>query len=335
MDQPSENNLINPNTTDMEHLTSVPGIGPALAERIIDARPFTGLGDLRRVSGIGPQSLEKFLPYLTMGDTTVSQALPEEQPGLEAEGNSATKHSEAPDLSPDFDANTVSEQEASPNTALNRETTMLPLAGNSPDQAENDKVQFGDKSNNSYAIPADASKTPSKPTPLENRIAIEKLTRADLIRLVLISNLLTLILTVFITLGILFNLNHNSLQFALPADINQLAQQASDLDLGISTLEDDQTALRTRIDNMESMAGRLDEMEIASAEIRSIVDSNAIQVQSLASEAITLTLQINTVAGQVETLGVQVGELQTNSERYQQFFEGLTALLANIFPQDK
>jgi competence protein ComEA len=35
-------------------LTRLPGIGPAIAERIIEARPFSSLEDLQRVNGIGP-----------------------------------------------------------------------------------------------------------------------------------------------------------------------------------------------------------------------------------------------------------------------------------------
>jgi predicted flap endonuclease-1-like 5' DNA nuclease len=39
-------------------LTSLPGIGPVLARRIVEARPFQDVDDLLRVSGIGPRRLE-------------------------------------------------------------------------------------------------------------------------------------------------------------------------------------------------------------------------------------------------------------------------------------
>jgi competence protein ComEA len=40
-------------------LQSLPGIGPALADRIVAARPFHALDDLRRVRGIGPVTMRR------------------------------------------------------------------------------------------------------------------------------------------------------------------------------------------------------------------------------------------------------------------------------------
>lgn len=48
-------------------LTSIPGIGPAMAQRILEFRkehgPFTQVDDLLKVKGIGEKSLEKLRPY--------------------------------------------------------------------------------------------------------------------------------------------------------------------------------------------------------------------------------------------------------------------------------
>ena len=62
------NNKINLNIATAEELETLPGVGPKLAERIIQARknqPFTSLADLDQVSGIGPKMLDKLSDRVT------------------------------------------------------------------------------------------------------------------------------------------------------------------------------------------------------------------------------------------------------------------------------
>jgi len=62
---------IDPNQASQADLEALPGIGPALAGRIIAYRqshgPFKKIDDLLAVSGIGPKKLEKIRPYLVFG----------------------------------------------------------------------------------------------------------------------------------------------------------------------------------------------------------------------------------------------------------------------------
>lgn len=61
----NEEPVLNPNTADEEALRQLPGVGPKLAGRIIEGRPYRNIEDLRAVPGLGDSVLEDIQPFLT------------------------------------------------------------------------------------------------------------------------------------------------------------------------------------------------------------------------------------------------------------------------------
>jgi competence ComEA-like helix-hairpin-helix protein len=58
--------LVNINTANQDELTTLSGVGPALADRIIAARPFRSVDDLLKVQGIGPALMDSIRSALTV-----------------------------------------------------------------------------------------------------------------------------------------------------------------------------------------------------------------------------------------------------------------------------
>ncbi|MGF1580928.1 MAG: ComEA family DNA-binding protein [Gemmataceae bacterium] len=59
--------LININTAPASELDKLPRIGPVLAKRIIDRRPYKNTLELLEVYGIGVKTLEGIRPFITLG----------------------------------------------------------------------------------------------------------------------------------------------------------------------------------------------------------------------------------------------------------------------------
>ena len=68
---PSASAKVNINTASAQQLTTLPGIGPKKAEAIVVYRKangaFAAVDDLVKVKGIGPKTLDKLRPLITVG----------------------------------------------------------------------------------------------------------------------------------------------------------------------------------------------------------------------------------------------------------------------------
>jgi prefoldin subunit 5 len=310
------NAMVDPNTADEDTLARLPGVGPVMAQRILAARPFETLEDLKRVSGIGPVALARLQPHL---------ALPSRAPQeLEATVPPAEAGATPP---PEAEEARIIEEESAPATALaaQEEPQQQPAEISAPLAGEA-KVAGAphDLQPEIPLTPPAAGVTvpapPAEPTPVPTPVTAAPtgwITRGQAVLLAFVSGFFALMLALILSLGILAALNNGQLQFATPAQVNRLAVQLNGLDDRASSLEGDLQNLRIRIANLEPLGQRVDAVE-ASA-------------QKLGTDLEAISGQVDTLNGQVKDLGGQVEALQAQSNRFQGFVDGLRTLLNNLF----
>ena len=70
--KPAPAGKVNINTASVEQLTTLPGVGPKLAARIVEYRQksggFKSIQELMNVKGIGERNLERIQPHLSLGE---------------------------------------------------------------------------------------------------------------------------------------------------------------------------------------------------------------------------------------------------------------------------
>ena len=70
--KPAPTGKVNLNTATVDQLTTLPGVGPKLAARIVEYRQkagsFRSPQELMNVKGIGERSFQKIEPFLSVGE---------------------------------------------------------------------------------------------------------------------------------------------------------------------------------------------------------------------------------------------------------------------------
>jgi len=63
-----ESGPVDLNNASAARLETLPGVGPETAKLIIKGRPYATIDDLQKVKGIGPATLDKLRPRVTVGE---------------------------------------------------------------------------------------------------------------------------------------------------------------------------------------------------------------------------------------------------------------------------
>ena len=325
-DQPKPIDL---NTASLDELASIPGIGPAIADRIQARRPYQSVDELAGVPGVGQTVLEKIRPFFFLQSSDNGQAAGEEPKLAEAQLDEAVPDTQAyradvialpaPEQVQLIESDEPVKSEIEPQSESDLEPASELEAASKSDEPD---ILLADEELPAVEAPSPAPEPAqvsgptvvipkSKPASKEQpRFA----TRGDAFWISFGSSLLAFILAIGLTLGALALVN-NGLRYVSPAQLSSVSRQVDGLNTQASILQQDLDGLRTRVDNLEGLSGRVSTVEQTTEKLQSDLDAASTQVEQLNQD--------------VSGLQTDVTELKTVSGKFQNFLDGLRELLNN------
>lgn len=317
------------NTAEIEELTQIPGIGPELASRIVAKRPYQTLDDLQRVSGISTVFIERIAAYTELPSAPVESV--EEEPGEEI-----MDMAESPEIGAE------EETLKAPLPEEQVETLEIPVEVEEEALEELPEPEVEGESVEAV-VPVAEEEIPEEAAPLleedkapeEEKVAVQEgvpavegepspapaLTRAQAVWITLGGMFFTLVLSLLLSLGILAGVNNGGLQFASPAQVNELSARAESLRTAIDTNAQDIESLRKRVDNLDALSGRVTAVEQ--------------DVERIGSSMEAVTAQVGELDQQVSELAGQIDTLQEQTDRFSNFLSGLMELMNSLFTSEE
>jgi len=310
-------NLVNVNTATPEELITVPGIGPALADRILELRPFQSLEDLARVRGISANTVDDLRAYLTLNSMV-------DEPAMQLSEDDVAQSVDVLDGQV-MELSELEEATAQPDFAekaefIEPEPVLVELSEPTKASAEMAMEKPQEKPQ---------EKTAEKPQekqdakPKEKVVEVEKVQSSGVSRneLMLYSAgfaVISIFLAVIISLGILAAVNA-SLNYPTEAQFITLQRSFDDLSSQATVLQQDVASLRTRMDNLDALSGRVGDLEKQTESILITLDET--------------NRQLVQVGDQVAQLDERTGKLEQDVATFNRFLDGLRALLSDVMAE--
>ncbi len=309
------------NTAELEQLIQVPGVGPKIAERIVASRPFDTLGDIQRVSGIGPSVFERIKPFVSLGS---DNSRPGEVVAEDQEEELAELLEDRLEVEDDAELAEIAGDELSELDATTEPADLDIEAPRSDDELEDallGTMDFEAEDAEEADVPEFAEPLMPDTVPAAPPAGM---TRGQTFWLVVGSSFVAFALALVLSLAILAGINNGGLQFALPGEVTNLNVRLDGLLDQAQVLQSDLNGLRARMDNLETLGGRVDNVEAATTELGRELEATGQQITTLNEEAAALGQQIGAV-------GEQVSALEGENEQFRTFFGGLQELLNQVF----
>lgn len=244
------------NKASREELTTLPGIGPALVDRLTAARPFDSLEAVKTVKGIGENLLEKLM------EAPASQ--PDPGPAPETQPvDEASVESRLDDIK-----ETLAEKGQAARAALSEGISDLGESVSKRGQTARQAVE---------ALPEKFEQATQSRGPLWTTM---------------VSSAVTALVAILLTLVVLIGIN-GSLKFATGSQYRTMQREVSQVSTQVTTLQQDLEGLRNRVDTLESLGERTVALEKAQEQLTADLKAASQQVTAMQAKVDTLNEQVN------------------------------------------
>ena len=142
-DAAAQSHPINVNTADAKTLATLPGVGPATAQHIIDGRPYHKLADLEKVSGLSQAKVEALKGKVSFSEPKAKRE----------------KTTETTRTAPDDSTSSSTAKHTAPTSTGNAPTTSA-NAGSSSSHGTSNKLAPGEKININTASAEELDRLP-------------------------------------------------------------------------------------------------------------------------------------------------------------------------------
>jgi prefoldin subunit 5 len=315
-----ENRPLDLNRASVDELTGLNGVGEVLARRIIAARPFRSVDDLSRVQGISSALIDQIRSQVMVVEAL--NELPDEagQISLTADEPPASTEKEAAFVYPADGEAVEAEPEILPAETYPSEMFSVP----EPPARGVENVTFPGTRPEPPGIPATKAAAPDKSTtsPTPAQPTRRTISPSDILWITAGSSLLAILISVFVTLGVLAAIN-GGLNFIRPAELVQIERRLNSMSANTEIIENEVNNLRSRLGNLEGLSGRVSSVEQIGESLQETVSEAQDNLDELDS-------QIGAISAGIEEVQEDIKTVQQDALRFNTFLSGLAELLSGV-----